>query len=71
MSQGLSNPEFAARLGRSESGWSLVQNGYRRVSLDLAAAVLARAEEPWRSGFERALVEDVAEAGTAGTTPEG
>ena len=72
-SLGLNNQDFARQLGRGKSEWSQVQRGRRGVTRALAARVLATAEEPWRSGFERALVEDVADTTrrTTSTTPEG
>jgi transcriptional regulator with XRE-family HTH domain len=77
-SRGVSHAEFAAGLGRSQSEWSHVLRGRRPVPRSMAAAVLATADEPWRSGFERALVDDLAEAGSGGraagaqhATPEG
>jgi len=58
-SLGLNNQDFASRLGRGTSEWSQVQRGRRPVTRTMAARVLAKAEEPWRSAFERALVDDV------------
>jgi hypothetical protein len=55
---GLSNRAFARMLGRSQPEWSMVQRGIRPVSRAIETAVLARAEEPWHSGFERALAQD-------------
>jgi len=55
---GLSNRAFARMLGRSQPEWSLVQRGVRPVSRAIETAVLTRADEPWRSGFERALAQD-------------
>jgi hypothetical protein len=68
-SLGPSHREFAALLGRHESELSMVRRGVRPPSRKLASAVLARAEEPWRSAFERALADDVAAAGTRPAAP--
>jgi hypothetical protein len=69
-SRGVNNKDFAASLGRTKSEWANVKYGHRPVPRSMVAAVLATAEEPWRSGFERALVDDLAEFGSGRRPPE-
>ena len=68
LSQGVNHTEFATALGRKKSEWSHVKHGRRPVSRAMAGAVLATAEEPWRSAFERALAADLEDLGAAGMT---
>jgi plasmid maintenance system antidote protein VapI len=70
-SQGVSHTAFATSLGRSRSEWSHIYHGRRPVSRTLAARVLATAEEPWRSAFERAYVDDLAAENVGPKTPAG
>lgn len=66
--RGLQDSAFAAHLGLTRSAWSQVKHGVRPVPRHMAAAVLARAEEPWRTAFERALARDLEELADLGAT---